>query len=731
MAVIQKIRNKYGKIAGLLIALSLIGFIIQDARNGSFGNFFKSSDNTVVKVNGTKIDPKEYQVRLKEYETLYSMFNKNRPLDDVTRAQMNEQVIQNIVYEAAVEKECDKLGIETSEEEKKDLVYGENADPIVRQFQIEGQQIFINQQTGQFDPQIIKQFEQAISSDPQKNDPSGKLREQWEVVKSYVRRNARINKYNSMFAGAAYAPSYVAKRATTDQNSMAAIKYVKVPFSSVADNDVKVSDDDIKAYMQKHAAMFETDQQTRTIEYVSFDIVPSSADTERQVEALNQAKTDFASATDNKAFVNSKSDEVNSYTGVYMNKRTFTSRYADTLFGMPTGSVFGPYYENGAYKLTKIEDKKTLPDSVKSRHILVKTKQGGQEVMSDTAAKQKLDSAIAEVKRGVPFDSVVAKYSDDQGSKDKGGEYWFTLQQRVTISKEFGDFIFEGSKGETKTVKVANDNYAGYHYIEILDQVGSGPAVKMATITKVLAPSDSTVNAIYGKANEFAGKNQSAADFDATIKKQNLDRRIGENIKPTSFTVTGLGPAREVVRWAYNHKVGDVSAVFQLGEQRYVVAKLAAIDEKGLQGITAANRPMLEQRVRDERKADMISKKYSGSGSLDAIASAAGQQVQQADSVMLGGAFVPNLGYEPKVVGYAFNNSFQPNAVSPGIKGQGGVYFITVLNRNVPQIDPNMMQMIMMQQRRQQEGQMRNLISQQLQQAEIKKADVKYNTENF
>src|SRR5579872_7456027 len=181
MSVIQTIRNKYGKIAGAVIAVALVGFIISDARNGSFGNFFGGHDSNIMKVNGTKIDPKEYQLRLKEYETLYSMFNKNRPLDDQTRAQMNEQVVQMVVYETIVDEMCDKLGIQTREDEKKELIYGEGADPMVRQFQVEGQQIFVNPQTNQFDPQIIKQFEKAISEDPTKYDPTGKLREQWEI----------------------------------------------------------------------------------------------------------------------------------------------------------------------------------------------------------------------------------------------------------------------------------------------------------------------------------------------------------------------------------------------------------------------------------------------------------------------------------------------------------------------------------------------------------------------
>lgn len=349
----------------------------------------------------------------------------------------------------------------------------------------------------------------------------------------------------------------------------------------------------------------------------------------------------------------------------------------------------------------------------------------------NSAANKKLDSAVAEINAGVKWDSVVAKYSEDQGSKDKGGEYWIPLVQRPGFSKEFGDFAFEGTTGEKKRVKVSNDNYSGYHYIEILEQKGIEPSIQLATIAKNLAPSDSTVNAIYGKANEFAGKNPTAADFDATVKKQNLDKRVGDNIKETSFSITGLGPSREVVRWAFNHKVGDISGVFQLGEQRYVVAKLVGIDQKGLMEITATNRPMLEQKVKEEKKAELINKKYGGAASLDAIASSSGQQVQQSDSLVLGGGYIPGVGYEPKVVGYAFCETFQPNTVSPGIKGQGGVYFITVLKRAANPVDPNMIQMQMAQLHYQQESQARNAISQMLQPSFIKRADVKYNVDNF
>ncbi len=732
MSVIQTIRNRYGKIAGAVIAIALVGFIISDARNGSFGSFFGGHDSNIMKVDGAKIEPKQYQECLKEYETLYAMFNKGRALDDATRAQMNEQVIQMLVYESVVDKQCDKLGIQVSEEEKKDLIYGENADPIVKQFQIDGQQIFINQQTNSFDPQIIKYMEKQFAEEPQKIDPTGKLREQWENVKSYVKRNARINKFNNMVGASAYVPNFIAKRAAADQNSVASIQYVKVPYTDIQDNQLKVTDEDLNAYIQKHSGLFKKDEPTRSIEYVSFDIIPAAADTARVVEALTQLKGELATAKDDKTFVNNKSDETNSYSDAYLNKRTFMSRYADTLMSVPVGEVYGPYFENNSYKITKIVDRKTLPDSVKCRHILVRTKDHDKEILSDSAAKLRIDSAIAMLKSGAKFDSVVVRFSEDEGSNKKGGEYTFTLQQRPTISKEFGDFVFEGKTGESKTVKVSNDNYSGYHYIEIVEQNGIAPSVKLATVAKILAPSDSTVNAIYGRANEFAGKNPTAPEFDAAIKKQNFDRRIADNIKVNNFSIQGIGPSREVVRWAYDHKVGEISPVFQLGEQRYLVAKVSSIDDKGTMGITPANRPLLEQKVKEEMKTAMITKKYAGSASLATLSASANQPVQHADTVVLGAGYVNGLGFEPKVLGYTFDPAFQLNTLSPGIKGQGGVYFITVTARNAnPLPEGGMLQMILAQQRMQQESQLRNALGQMLMQNLSKKADVKYNQDNF
>ena len=729
MSVIQTIRNKYGKIAGGIIAIALIGFIVSDARNGSFGSFFGGHDSNVMKVDGVKIEPKEYNAEINELEVLYT---KGRTIDDATRAQLDEEAIQRLVTETAIGEECEKLGIQTTKEEATELVFGPNVAREIAEFQYNGQHIFINDQTGGFDGSRVKEWEKELRESPDKVDPNGTYTKEWETIKSYVLRSNRINKYKALFAGSVYEPMYVAKRAFADQNSRASIRYIKVPFTSVSDNEVKVTDEDLNAYMQKRPGFFQIDQPVRSIEYVSFEINPSAGDTAKALGALNEIKSDFATAKDNKVFVNSKSDDANSYSEAFVNKKIFTSRYADTIIGLPVGTVFGPYYENGSYRLTKVTDKKEQPDSVKYRYILVRSKVSNTEILNDNMAQQRIDSAAAAVKSGMVFDSVVNKYSEDD--KSKGGVNYLTLAQVPNYPfKDVQKFIFNGKPGEAKVIRDSEANFVLYFYVEIMEQKGTSMAVQLANVAKILQPSQATTDSIYAKANEFAGKNATAAEFDAAIKKQNLDKRIGDKIAMNNFSIRGLGAAREVVKWTYDHKVGDVSQVFQLGDQRYVIAKVSSIQDKGMMAITPTIRPQLEQLVRDEKKAEIISKKYATAASLDAISSAISTPVQQNDSVMLNGSSIQGMGYEPKVIGYSFCTSFELNKVSPGIKTQGGVYFITVLNRAVAPVDTNNPQLAQMlsSQRMMQEMQEKNSMGQLLQQAIVKKADVKYNYYNF
>jgi peptidyl-prolyl cis-trans isomerase D len=670
MSVIQKIRSKYAKIAGFVIALSLVGFILMDATSsGRFRDLF-GRDESVVKVNGEKIDQREYSQKVKDFEILYeySYAQQGRTVDEATKSQISQQALSDLINFKLVSKECDKLGLTTTKDEEKEMIYGASPDPIVRQYQY-----FQNPDTKMFDPQRVKAFEQQVMQ----IDPSGKLKEQWETLKSFVVNNNKLRKYNAMLSKNGILPTFIFDKKNKEKNEMASIRFLRVPYSSVDDKQVPVTEADMIEYMNAHKKQYTQDQESRSIEFVSFDIIPSAADTTRALGTLTQLKPELANTIDVESIVNRNSDD--QYNPSFVNKKSFASLYADSIFGLPVGTVYGPYFDNGSYKLTKVIDKKMLPDSVKCRHILVRTENQKQAIRNDSAANKMMDSAVALTKAGT-FAEAVQKYSEDDGSKATGGEYTFTLQQKSQLSKEFADFIFDGKPGEKKTVKVSNDAYAGYHYIEILEHNGVQTAAKLATISKALEAGEQTTNDLYAKAAEFAGKNNTGKAFDAAVKKDGTNKKVAENIKENDFNIQGIGNSREIVRWMYEVNEGDVSAVFAV-QGRYVIAKVSSVQKPGLMKLDANNRPNIEMLVKNDKKAKIIRDKFKSITSFDQLATTSGQTVGQADSFSAASQFVNRLGYEPMVVGYAFSKDFKPNTLSPGFKAMEGVMYISLINR--------------------------------------------------
>ncbi len=660
MAIIQKIRDKYAKLAGGVIVLALVGFILMD-----YGKGGRTRSTTIGKIDGKKIDYTEYEARVQQRENEIKAQNPSANIDDNSQAQIRDQVWNQMVSEQLLSGINDKLGIVVSKAELNDLLTGPNPDPTVKQ-------AFTNRETGVFNPQEAAAQIQQIKKDPN-------MKDNWAAFEADVVKRRYAAKFNALVAGAMYVPKFMVDEQATSRNTLANISYVKLPYSLIADDQVKVTDAEIKEYMEAHKAMFQIKEPSRSAEYVSFTVVPSHDDTARSLGDLEKIKADFATTTDIETFVNKNSE--NPIPANFFTKTQLQGLpNVDELMNAAAGSVVGPFYDGNSFMLARIEERKTLPDSVKCRHILVKTSEGGKPVMSDSAAKARIDSVMAMAKAGVPFDTLVQRYSQDEGSKGTHGEYEFQLAQRASISKEFGDFIFEGTSGSGKVVKVDNPSYGGYHYIEILKQAAPAPVSKIAFVSKQLTADKNTYDAIYSQASQFASKASNGAAFDKEAKTLGLSPMPADGLNENSSVVNGLGSSREMVKWAYDAKVGDVSQIFTIGD-RYIVAKLNGILPAGLAPINAQTRPQLEVFVKRVKKAKMLMDRTKGKGSLDAIALGENQQVAVADSVNFLQAMLPNAGQELKVVGYAFNKAFKENTISPAIAGQDGVFYLTVRSR--------------------------------------------------
>lgn len=712
MSVIQKIRTKYAKLAGGVIAVALVAFILMDALSSRSGNLF-GNDDSIVKVNGEKIDYITYTQRTNDYEVLYS---GSRTIDDDFRAQINGMALSDLVKEALIKEEAEKIGLTVTEAERKDMIYGADPDQAVKSYQP-----FTNPDTKAFDPQYVKLFEEQADQ----LDPTGKARLHWETYKSFIQRNAIVKKYNALFAAAAYVPTFLAKANSEQQSHMADIDYVSLMLDP-GEQEFEITDEDYKKYMSENKTEFTTDEKSRSMQYVMFNVLPAAQDTARALGFLQSIKNDFATAEDDESFVNRNSEE--SFKDVYVMKSGYESMYADSVFALSNGFVFGPVYERETYKLIKMLDKKQYPDSVSCRHILVNTAQRGQETLDDATAKTRIDSIVAAINSGnTTFGEMVTQYSDDAGSKEKGGEYNFAFSQKAGLTKPFGDFIFNGKAGESKVVKVESSGYSGYHYIEILKQGPSKTAIKTATITKALFAGDDTETEIYARANEFASSSTSAEMFDSVAKEKQLQILAAGDVKVNDFSIYNIGPSREIIRWMYNAEVGEVSQVFAMNS-KYIVAKLTEIKKPGVRKLDEELRGNLEPQVKNMKLAQQLAQKYSSAKSLDEIAKSASGEVKTADSIRGNNSFTGAVGYAPKIVGYSTCPDLKLNAVSKPIIEQAAVYFIKVKNRYKNAVEDTT---FTQKERETMQMEMRNTFGSQIAEQLKDKADVKYNADNF
>jgi peptidyl-prolyl cis-trans isomerase D len=661
MSIIQQIRDKAAVLLTSLIALSLIGFLVQDAFVGKSSSAFKGRTSTVGSINGKKIDAIEFNSKVNMAEQGY------RSQGMQTSEMMTQNIIESIwngyIQDELIKTETDKLGLSLTSKELGNLLFSENAPQ-------EFKQLFTNPNTGQFDVQAARNWFNNLKKSKKSED----LKMVTDQLINPLHTRLLTDKYNSLFSQGSYAPKWMLEKMNTDNSLFASVSYVGVPYATISDSlpALKVSDAEINEYVSKHKDEFKQ-EKARSVSYVVFDANPSAADSAALYNQLNALKADFEAAPDAKAFVTRNNSAMTYFDG-YALKSRLQMEAKDNISAMPNGSVIGPYIDATNYVIAKKIDTRILPDSVKCRHILVSTvdPRSGQPVRDDSTAKKKADSIFNAIKGGSDFGVLAAALSEDEGSKNNKGEYEFSSVD-LNLAKEFREFIFYKPVGSRDVIKTT----FGYHIIEVLNQRNFQEGYKMAYLSKKIIASPETDNAASSAATIFAGNSRTLKAFDENVVKMNLNKRLADNIKEMDYAVSGM-PSRPMVKWIYENKSGAVSEPFDL-KDKYVVVAVTGAYEEGVQPAALA-RTMVEPILRNQKKAAEIIKKIGNASTLEAVAAAAGSQVSTADTIRFADPFVPNLGNEPKVIGAAFNKNNQAKVSSP-IEGTNGVFVIKV-NQN-------------------------------------------------
>ena len=660
MQIIQSIREKGAAIIIIVIAISLIGFILMDSKPGSNTSLFGGNTTNVGKINGRAIELNEFNRRVTQEENNQAAQTGQQPTGAAV-LRIREQVWNQIVAEDVFYKEAEKVGINlTSKELSAILMSSDQLNPFMKE------RGMVDPATGKLDETKAREALNNIKK--LKGDQRSSVDAQ---ILEPLKLSTAAAKYGGLISAAAYYPTWMQEKDMADAKAFATISYVAVGYNEISDSAVVVKDEDINNYVAKHKELFKQ-EAGRTISYLTFSQLPSAADTAKTLQVIGELKTQFAADSNAKAFVARNTSAVD-FVDEYLPLSKIQSQVKDTIVKQSVGVVSGPYLDGRNYVLAKILGTKQLPDSVKARHILigVNDPKTGNPIRTDSAAKKLADSILAAVKTGADFGALALKYSSD-GSSTKGGD--LGTFGYGTMVAEFNEFTFNKSVGEKAVVRTQ----FGYHVIDILSQTNFKPAYKIAFLAKPIQSSDETINAASLAASK-ASAQKNAKDLAAYAAKNGLSLvEFPTTIKENDFTVGNMQDARSLVRWAFEAKKGDVSEPIVIGDD-FVIATVNKIYSEGTQDATTA-RIGAEAIVRNFKKADLITAKLGATPTLETAASAYNKQVLTAgadSNITMAGRIINGIGAEPKVIGAAFNKDNVAKVSAP-IVGASGVYVIKV-----------------------------------------------------
>ncbi len=658
MATLENIRKR-GPLVAAVIGFALLAFILGDVVN-SGSSLFSGDRFTIAEVDGEKVDYRDYeqkvQTTIENYKNNYGMAS----LSESQRMRIRDMVWDNMIQTMLLEKEYEELGINVSSDELFDLMQGQNVDPMVAR-----DRAFANPQTGKFDPSRVVYFYKN-----RKEDPSGQTEAYLLNLEDQVTKNRKVRKLLSLTEKSLYVPKLIAELDHKDRNYLVDFNYIGKTYNEVSDSSVSVSSSDLQKYYDKHKKDYEQ-KASRDVVYVTFDVLPSAKDSLNTLNWIRKSKNDFKIAADNKQFVNFNSDE--SFNDKHFKKGELSNADVDSfMFAAEKNAIYGPYYEAGAYKLAKLIDRKEIPDSIKAKGILIAI--NGKSIPDFKRAKQVADSLTTAIENGVSFANVAKEYSADKQSIDNGGELgWLTEGQNVNgipISP-YNELV---NKPLNKIIKVEK-NFGVY----LLEKTGEGAKVnkvQCAILERKVKPSTETYKKMYAQASKFAGENRNLKKFNKSISEQALVKKSAPGLSKNANFIPGLESPRQLVRWAYDSKVGNVSQVFDMGD-KYVIGALTAINKEGIAPLKQVEN-IVKTAVLKEKKAEVLLKEFNAK-KADNLANW-GQKlntgVKEAKNISFSSFQVSGLGYAPYVISNAV--TIDKNTLSAPIKDENGVYAIDV-----------------------------------------------------
>lgn len=669
MSILESIRNRASLFIVLFVGFALLAFILQGSLDSGF-SFFGQGRDFLAEINGHKVKQPDFDLEVQKVEAnlLAAAAQQGRSsLDPQERENVLTQVWNKFLDDYMYQEQYSKLGIDVSNEEVLDMLWGYNVVPQI-------QQSFRDSITGQFSPALVHKYVEGL--DENAEGPAAIQYNQLIDFENSLKVTRKRQKYYNLVNKGFYVPAAEVKRKFEFSNKNAIIKYVTKRYDAIPDSTIKVTEEDIRKAYDDNKFRFRTLVGRRKLDVVTFDIIPSQKDIDDARKSIEALIPKFKEAKSDTAFVygNTDNKKVDPFS-LYIKGQTVLP-YDTAIQSATAGTVLGPFVENASYKIIKVVSKSDSVQ-VKARHILFSINN-----YSLPQAKAKADSVKKAIKAGADFATMARQFSND-GSAQKGGDLGFF--KRGQMVKPFNDACFNGNVGDMPIV----ETQFGVHIIEI--QQKEYP-VTLAAIEKEITAGEATIDSAFVKATEFASTNNTGELFDKAAKAKKLNVRPYQLIDGAK-EVQGMQNSGKLVIWANDvAEKGNVSEAIQL-DGKYVVACLKEIRTKGITPFEDAKADaeiLAKQAAKAKKYVAEFTTALSGATTIDQVAAKLPGTVVESASVQFNSSYIARAGNEQVLIGTI--TTTKPGTLTKVITGQSGVYiaFVESVNDIQPAKDVNM-----------------------------------------
>jgi peptidyl-prolyl cis-trans isomerase D len=662
MAALGKIRKR-GVTLVIIIGLGLFAFIAEEA--------FRSCEATknqqrqqVGEVLGNKINVQEFQALVDEYQEVIKMTQGRDNLTEEELNQVKDQVWNQFINDQLISNEAKKLGLTVTDEEMQNILK-EGTNPMLRQSP------FVNQQTGRFDVTMLTKFladYKKNAGNPQLTETYDRIYKYWQFIEKQLRTQTLAQKFQGLVAGSLLSNPVSAKMSFDAQNQESDILLASIPYSSINDNDVKVTDADIKAKFDSEKEMYKQSMETRDFKYVDFQVVASAADREALMKTMTDAYEKLQSGA-NPAEVVRKAQSQFPYTGMAVTKKAYPRDIVAQLDSMTVGQTSRPFEtkSDNTLNVVKLIAKTQAPDSIEYRQIQVTG-------VTLEAIRKTADSITTALKAGANFEELAKKYGQEGQSQWLTSAMYENSPNMDEESKNYLASINNLAVNEVKNLEFSQGNIV----MQVLNRKAFVDKYDVAVIKHTIDFSKGTYSDAYNKFSQYVSENKTLADLEKNADKFGFKVQERKDMFNSEHNVVGLRSTREAMKWLFDAKEGDVSPLYECGNNDHLlVLALTKIHNVGYRDFESV-KDMLKTEVLNDKKFEQIKSKYANVKSI-ADAQKAGAKVDSVNQITFGApVYVQATGASEPVLSGAVAGVKQGEFSPALVKGNAGAYLFQV-----------------------------------------------------